>query len=170
VNRLKEKVIRAQQQNQQAIDEEYYEDYTEQQPGQPTEEDMRRYYQQRYLEESKLAQEDAIKPPLAILDEIKEQPSPKGTLPVLVGGRPVDLHVLEDYIVKISPHALKTILRYHNARTIEEIKNYSRGPVVKSKGMGFWILIIALIGIVVVGIMILMFAPELTSMMKNFIP
>ena len=49
--------------------------------------------------------------PLSILDEIKAQPSSKGTYPMLIGGRPVDLHVLEDYITKISPFALKTILR-----------------------------------------------------------
>jgi len=172
LGRLKDKL--AMQQN--------YQSEYEQPPEEFTEEEIADYYYQQQLAEQQyqaqqqeeadeeIRKENAMKSPLAILDEIKEKPSPKGTFPVLIGGRPIDLHILEDYIVKISPHALKTILRYHNARTIEEIKSYSTGPSLKAKGSGFWILIIALIGIVVLGIVIMMFSPQLTQMMKNFAP
>ena len=146
---------------------------------QPTEEELQEYYYQQQAqqawqaqqeEQERTRQEDASRAPLEILDEIRKNPSPKGTLPVLIGGRPIDLHILEDYIVKISPHALKTILRYHNARTIEEIKNYSTGPQFKKGNWGFWLLVIGLIGICVVGLVVLMFAPQLTAMFKNFSP
>jgi len=176
MGRLKDKLYTSVEQEQQP-------EYCEQPPQEeyePTEEEVAEYYQQQleerqqqqqqqYIAEEVQRKEDAQKSPLAILDEIKLNPSPKGTLPVLIGGRPIDLHILEDYIVKISPHALKTILRYHNARTIEEIKNYSRGPILKIKS-GFWFLIIGLIAICVLGVVVLMFAPQLTAMFKNFAP
>ena len=176
MGRLKDKLRESQRRDYQE-EPEYEQEY------EPTEEELAEYYQQQQMmqqEQQRLEQLQKrqkqqqiqvpkAKAPLAILEEIKQNPSPKGTLPVLIGGRPIDLHILEDYIIKISPHALKTILRYHNARTIEEIKNYSRGPQLKVKS-GFWILIIALIGILILGLFVLMFAPQLTQGMKNFIP
>lgn len=104
--------------------------------------------------------------PLSILDEIKAQPSSKGTYPMLIGGRPVDLHVLEDYITKISPFALKTILRYHNARTIEELKGYSGRGSLKLKG-GTIILILVAIGLAVGGIIMLLYMPDIMSYFKG---
>ncbi|GAH35216.1 unnamed protein product, partial [marine sediment metagenome] len=92
--------------NQQRQQQQEYEEY------QPTEEELEAYYYQQQMEEQQRQQEqeeaerleDASKAPIAILEEIRKHPSPKGTLPVIIGGRPIDLHVLEDYIVKISPH------------------------------------------------------------------
>jgi len=104
--------------------------------------------------------------PLSILDEIKASPSPKGTFPMVIGGRPLDLHVLEDYITKISPFALKTILRYHNARTIEELKGYSRGGSLKLNS-GTIILILLAIGLAVGGVIMLMYMPQIMEMFKG---
>ena len=102
--------------------------------------------------------------PLAILDEIKKQPSPKGTLPAIIGGRPVDLHILEDYVVKISPYQLRTVLRYHNARTIEEIRNYSqRFGTTKMKGSTILIILLA-IGMAVIGLFAMMYLPQIIKM------
>jgi len=100
--------------------------------------------------------------PLSILDEIKEKPAPKGVFPVIIGGRPLDLHALEDYVVKISPFSLKTVLRYHNARTIEEIKGYGRGPNVKLKG-GMIMFILFAVAMAALGIFVIMFMPDLMS-------
>ena len=108
------------------------------------------------MEESATEQADKEKSPLAILEDIKKDPSPKGTFATIIGGRPVDLHILEDYIVKISPYSLKTILRYHNAKTIEEIKNYSRGMGVGAKiNMRTIMIILIVLGLAIGGIIIL---------------
>lgn len=114
----------------------------------------------------KLAEEEHEKKdesPLSIYDEIKAKPIPKGHLPVMIGGRPLDLHALEDYVVKISPFSLKTVLRYHNARTIEEIKGYSKGTNIKLNA-GMIIFIIFAIGLAIVGIIIVFYLPELMAM------
>lgn len=100
--------------------------------------------------------------PLSILDEIKARPSPKGTLPVMIGGRPIDLSVLEDYALRISPYSLKTILRYHNARTIEEIKGYGRGTAVKMNMKGILLILLA-VGMGVVGLFVMMYMPEIMA-------
>ena len=57
--------------------------------------------------------------------EIKRKPTPKGYFETVIGGIPVDLHALEDYLVTTSPFAIKTLMRYNNAEMIEDIKNYS---------------------------------------------
>jgi hypothetical protein len=107
--------------------------------------------------------------PLSILDEIEEDPSPKGTAPIKLGGRPIDLHVLEDYVVKISPYSLKTILRYHNARTIEEMKGYSKGVGLKMKS-GTIILIIVAIAMAVLGILMMTLMPDILGNFSGGLP
>jgi len=112
-------------------------------------------------------QEQEQKSPLSVLEEIRKYPTPKNTFATVIGGRPVDLHAMEDYLLKISPYGLKTILRYHNARTIEEIKNYAKlggGGKLNSK---FWILIIFFIGLAVLGVIILLFLPDIMNMLSG---
>lgn len=104
--------------------------------------------------------------PLSILDKIKNKPSSKGTFPISIGGRPVDLHVLEDYITKISPFALKTILRYHNAKTIEEMKGYSKGHSLKISGSTIMLILLA-VGMGILGIIVMIFMPEIMSMFQG---
>lgn len=104
--------------------------------------------------------------PLSILDEIKQKPTPKGTFTQRIGGRPVDLHVLEDYITKISPFALKTLLRYHNAKTMEEIKSYSQGTKLNING-GTIILILAAVGMAILGLVMVFFMPDIMNMFKS---
>ena len=107
--------------------------------------------------------------PLSILDEIQDTPSEKGTHQVLIGGRPIDLHVLEDYVVKISPYSLKTILRYHNARTIEEMKGYSKGVGLKIKGSTILIIMLAM-GLAIIGIMMMTMFPQLMQGFAGGVP
>ena len=122
---------------------------------------------QQSIDEIVREQSEKEKSPLAILDEIKEMPTPKGTYPTVIGGRSVDLHVLEDYIVKISPYSLKTILRYNNARMIEEIKNYSRLGGAGKISSRFWILLLLGLGLAAVGVMIIFFMPQIVSMFSG---
>lgn len=105
--------------------------------------------------------------PLAILDEIKKRPTPKGAKAIMIGGRPLDLHILEDYVVKVSPYHLRTILRYHNARTIEEIKNYSQRFGGKGMKMSTIILILLVIGMGVLGVVLMLFLPDIMAMFQG---
>lgn len=107
--------------------------------------------------------------PLAILDEVKHNPSPKGSYPTIIGGRPVDLHDLEDYLLKISPYSLKTIMRYHQARTIEELRRYSKGKGSTFNMKIIWI-ILMIIGMIGLGIFVILFLPQIMGGMKNMIP
>jgi hypothetical protein len=105
--------------------------------------------------------------PMAILDEIKKAPSPKGTHPIIIGGRPIDLHMLEDYVIRTSPYSLKTIMRYHNARTIEEIKGYAKGFGGKGINGRTILLIMLAIGMAVIGIMVIFFMPQIMEFFQG---
>jgi len=161
-------------------DEYYEQNIPQQQPPQPPPVPMpQQNYQTQYpYPDRRLAppepdyiqqgEMDAVSP-LSIIDEIQTQPSEKGTHEVKIGGRPIDLHILEDYVVKISPYSLKTILRYHNARTIEEMKGYSKGVGLKMKG-GTIILIMLALGLAVIGIMMLTMFPEIMQGLAGGVP
>lgn len=64
--------------------------------------------------------------PIELLDEIKENRSQKGTLPVNIQGEVYDLFDFEDYILRISPYNIKTLMRYHSAKTISHLKGYDK--------------------------------------------
>lgn len=140
--------------------EEYYEEPQEEYYEEPVEQEVRSYvnpYQQpQYVEEG----------PLSILDEIKALPTPKGTYKTMISGVPVDLHALESYIPKISPYGLKTLMRYHNARTIEEIRGYTRFGSGKKLNMSTIIIIMVMIGMAILGICIIFFLPNIMSMFQ----
>ena len=119
-------------------------------------------YQQEYYDDHQQIEEG----PLSILEEISDAPSPKGTFPVMIGGRPIDLHMLEEYVVKISPHSLSTLLRYRNARTIEEIKGYGKGMNVKFNGKTLVMILIA-VGMAVLGLIFMLFMPDIMAMFQS---
>lgn len=104
--------------------------------------------------------------PLSILDEIKNKRIPKGTAPVLIQGIPVDLHSLEDYIISISPYNIKTLMRYNNARILEEIKGYSKFGTGKINSK-MLILIMLAAGMAVLGIIMIMFMPQIMAMFQG---
>jgi len=114
--------------------------------------------------ETEMSYEDV---PIQVARDIKKKPTPKGYFRTVISGIPVDLHSLEDYIVKTSPFAIKTIMRFDNARNIEEIKQYSTKSTGKKKlGIGFFILIMFLVIMVIVGILLMMKGPELIEFFK----
>ena len=145
----------------QVPEEEYYQDPEVQQQIQ---QQYQHQYQQQMQQRQQIQEDDEEhrddRSPLSIVKEIKENPSQKGTFEAIIGGVPVDLHILEDYLVRTSPFALKTVMRYHNARNMEEIKNYSRGPNLKVNNK-FWILIIMAVAIMMLGIFVIMFMPQI---------
>lgn len=113
--------------------------------------------------------------PAKLAGEIERDPSPKGSLEVMIGGRPIDLHQLEDYLVwKTSPYVIKTLMRYHNAKTVEEVKGYAlpRFGLSGRKGGGgggrTLLLILGLAGVAIVGFLILMFMPQILDFFKGF--
>jgi len=143
------------QYEQYPYEEEYYEQepYQQYQPQQP---------QYHPSELSPSVEPPSNKSPLSILDEIKNAPTPKGAHKTIIGGVPVDLHALEDYIIRISPYNIKTLMRYHNARTLEEIKGYSKfgGFKMNTKSI---ILIIAAIAMALLGIFFIFFMPKIMA-------
>jgi len=104
--------------------------------------------------------------PLAILDEIKERPSKKGVFKTIIQGKPVDLHALESYVLKISPYMMRTILRYRSIRTIEEARNVAGRKPMKFNSKSLILLLLA-IGLGVLGIIFIFFMPQIMQMFKG---
>lgn len=103
-----------------------------------------------------------------IATDIENNPMPPGICEILIGGRPIDLHMFEDYMVwRISPYQMRTVLRYRTARIMEEIKNYSSSPKAKF-GSNIFILIIIAAAFAVVGIMVLLYMPQIMAFFKGF--
>jgi len=80
--------------------------------------------------------------PHTLRREIVTDPTPKGVYEMQIFGRPIDLAMLENYVVhKISPKSIVTLMRYNNSKTMEEIKGYSKRPPIKIKGSIIWMII-----------------------------
>ena len=109
------------------------------------------------------------KSPVKLAIEIEKKPTPKGVLELKIGGRPIDLHQIEDYMVwKINPYNMKTLMRYHNAKTMEEIKSYSRRRSGGGMPLRTIMLILLLVGVSVAGFVMLMFMPQIMQFFKGF--
>ena len=105
--------------------------------------------------------------PIKIARDIKKRPTPKGYFRTTLFGIPVDLHCLEDYIVKTSPFAIKTLMRFDNARNIEEIKQYSTKTTGKKKLDGkFFLMIGVAIIVLCLGAVMLLKGPEIMQFFK----
>jgi len=84
--------------------------------------------------------------PHKLFRDIIRRPSPKGTYEMTIMGRPIDLSMLENYMVfKISPKTITTLMRYNDAKTLSELGFAKRKPLKLN-----WGLIMILIIIVVV--------------------
>lgn len=104
--------------------------------------------------------------PLAILDDIKDKPSYKGTFKTMIQGKVVDLHTLENYVLKISPYVMRTLLRYRTIRTMEEARNMAgRKPVKLNSKM--LILLVLAVGMAILGIIVIFFLPDILNMFKG---
>jgi len=159
-------------------DDEYFPEYeTEEAGGYPSE------YQQQI--QSELAQQyDALQKkiteyeremkaievsnPHSLFKDIVNQPTPKGTYKVRVFGRPVDLASLENYLIyKISPKTVTTLMRYNDARSIEDVKGYSKRPRIRLGKSGLiWIILGAAV-LLILGLIFLSSGPNMTEMMRG---
>lgn len=100
--------------------------------------------------------------------DIENSPSPKGILKKTFCGRPVDVHMLEDYLVwRISPLAIKTILSYGHSKTIEDMRGLlTTGDRTRGNPKTLIIIVIAVIALVA-GILFLVYGPQLTEIMPT---
>jgi len=144
------------------VAEEYANQYQQEHPEEYYEEP-----QYQYDEDNRDGGFGDTRIPVNLAKEIEKKPVPAGHDSIIIGGRPVDLHMFEDYLVwKTSPYQLKTLLRYHNARTIEEIKNYGRGPTFKMKS-GLFIILIFIIFMAIIGIALIFYLPDIMNMFQS---
>jgi len=98
--------------------------------------------------------------------DIQLNPSPKGSYPITIMGRPLDLGMLENYVVyKISPRTITTLLRYNEAKNLEEMRNMSRKPMFKA-GKGILWIIIGAIAVIFLGFLFL--TTDMSGMMQGF--
>jgi len=142
--------------------EEYYEE--EYAPEEYYDEKEEEYEKQIEDDEEEKSYDDV---PIKLARQIKRKPTPKGYFRTVLFGIPVDLHALENYIVRTSPFAIKTLMRYDNSRIIEEIKQYGTTSTGKKKlDAKFFFFLIFLIIIVVVGIILMLKGPEIMNMFK----
>lgn len=99
---------------------------------------------------------------------IKFQKKTKQDDRVCLGGKPVDVHILEDYLLQVSPYTIKTVLRYQNIRDIEEIKRYAM-PAKNSINSKLWIIIIIAAVALLFGVIMLMYGPQLLDGIKGMV-
>jgi len=148
---------------QDEIDENYINESQKQNMQPPP---SRTYHQDREYEPSHGFGD--TKDPVRIATSIEDNPMPPGICEILIGGRPIDLHMFENYMVwRVSPYQMRTVLRYRTARIMEEIKNYSSSPKAKMGG-NFFIMLIIIIIMLVVGIGIFTYMPQITAFFKGF--
>jgi len=141
---------------QEQYPEEYYEEQYPQEP-QPQQQPEARYYERKEIDASA---------PLAILDEIKNRPSRKGTFATVIQGKAVDLHALEAYVLKISPYIMRTILRYRTIRTMEEARNVAGRKPMKMNSKTLMLILLAA-GMAILGIIMIFFMPQIMQMFKG---
>ena len=94
---------------------------------------------------------------------IKKNPTPKGYFETVIGGVPIDLHSLEEYIVSVSPFSIQTIMKYNEAEMIEDIKNYSKGTGRKPMDFKIIFFIILAVGMGLLGLFVMMFMPDIMA-------
>ena len=114
-------------------------------------------------------EERDIKTPLAKVDTIKENRTPRGTGASIMFGVPFDVFDLEDILIRVSPTDLRTMLRLENVRVAEQMRNSPRLSQEKKSDFNWsillWILIIAAIGIAAVFLL-----PRILNALGGFIP
>lgn len=142
--------------------EEYYEE--EYYEPQPVPQQQQPQYQPAYYDERPEIQPDA---PIQVLNDIKRTPSQPHVFETIIQGIPIDLHSLENYVIKISPYAMTTILRYRTIRTLEESRNLLSGRIGKKLNSSMIILLILAIGMGVLGIMMIFFMPDIMNFFKG---
>lgn len=84
----------------------------------------------------------------------------------LLGGKPVDVHVLQKFLPEVDSFQIKSVIRCRVFRNIENLKRFTQTG--KNKFNWGIIMIVALVVILLmVGILILMYYPQITAWLKG---
>jgi len=106
--------------------------------------------------------------PRRIAQEIMNNPSEKGKLKMRIGGRPIDLHALEKFVLfKTDQRTTPTILRYNNAYAALDKAAFRGGAGLFAGGKMNWTIILILILVAAGGLLFLLFGPQLMSMFSG---
>ena len=124
----------------------------------------------RVHEEKEAKAQAETNPHEKYVDVVAER-SPKGKFAMTLVGRPIDVFKLEDYLIfNISPLTNITLMRYNEVKAWEEAQGYGRRGMAfkKRKGGGFLIMMIIIIVIMLsLGIIFLMYGPQIISSMTG---
>ena len=102
--------------------------------------------------------------PHKLFRDIIRRPSPKGAYQMTIMGRPIDLSMLENYMVfKISPKTITTLMRYNDAKTLSELGFAKRKPLKINWGLLLTIFII----IIVVAMLLIVTKGDITGFFKG---
>ena len=90
---------------------------------------------------------------------------PKGEAEEVIWGTPIDWHDLEDFVASISPLKFVTLLKLQK----EQLRAYGMRfkddkPTMSSKGL--WLILLAA-GMLIGGIVLIMYMPDITSFFKG---
>jgi len=124
----------------------------------------------RAHEEKEIKAQSETNPHEKYVDVVADR-SPKDKFRMTLIGRPIDVFKLEDYLIfNISPLTNITLMRYNEVKAWEEAQGYGRKGIgfKKRKGGGFIIMMIIIIIIMlVVGIVFLMYGPQIINSMTG---
>lgn len=99
---------------------------------------------------------------LGVIEDIKVEPIPVGVGTEEIGGVPMDWHDLEKFVVSISPTKFVTLLKLQK----QMIKDYGLRFTGQRKAISGKIILLILmaVGLAVIGILVMMFMPEIMAM------
>lgn len=105
--------------------------------------------------------------PHTLYKEIVTNHSPKHKYEVTLMGRPIDMSLLENYLIyKVSPKTTVTLMKFNEGKILEEIKGFSKRKPIKIKGGAIMIIIGAII-LLVIGLVILTQGSNMSSMFQG---
>jgi len=109
-----------------------------------------------------------LEAPLSQVDSIMQNRTVPGEGRLLLGGLPVDVFSIEDFIVRVSPADIKTLMRLDGSRIIEMMKNNPREIVENKRSKINWGLIFLIIMIGVGAFVLIWLGLPMLSNLKLF--
>jgi len=99
---------------------------------------------------------------LGIINDIKDNPIPKGIATEEIGGVPIDWHELENFVVSISPTKFVNLLKLQKQMIKEYgIRFRSSKPGISGKII---LLLLLAIGMGVLGLLVILYLPNILEM------
>jgi len=101
-----------------------------------------------------------------IIHDIQDRRVKKGDAEIKVGGRPIDWHDLEDFVLAVSPYKFVNILKLKEDATRADVMRWRRDkePKVNTRIL-IWIIVA--IGVMILGVILLMFMPQIIAMFSG---